>query len=174
MKLQEWRQRGTCETLPSGLEVRLVDVTLLDLAMAGQIPAPLAGIVNEMIEGKDVTISIDSFEKMAPLINGMAKLAIADPPVADEPDEDHLGVEELPAMDRLWLFNKLNEGQQLEKFRAEAGEPVDAAQPGDGVREAAERNTGVGAGDVGGVPGGPGDADGGPVGGAEAGEGGDD
>ena len=164
MNLQEWRQRGETVTLPSGLVVRYVEASLLDLAINGEIPAPLVSMVNQLISGEeDSDVAIEDFAQMAPLINNLIKVAVVEPPVADEPDDEHLGVEELPATDRLFLFNLLNaEDQQIEPFRAQAGESVGAVQPGDGLRPAAERDNGVDAGDVDGVPGGPGDAAGGP------------
>jgi hypothetical protein len=163
MNLQEWRQRGETETLPSGLAVRYVEVSLLDLAMNGEIPAPLVGVVDRLLnDEEDVEIELEDFTQMAPLINNLIKAALVDPPVADEPDATHLGVEELPATDRLFLFNRLHkEAQRLEPFRAGTDEPVDAAPTGDGLRAAAERDTGTGDGDVDGLPGGPGDAAGG-------------
>jgi len=169
MDLKEWREQlGEWATLPSGLRVRYrKSVTLLDLAMKvdGDLPAPLAGVVNQLIEGKDLDVSIEDFAKMAPLINGMAKMALIEPPVADEADDEHLGVTELPATDRLFLFNLLNEAKRFEKFRSEPDEFADVAQPGDGVRTEAERDNGAGSGVVDGVPGGRGSADAGAVGG---------
>jgi len=164
MRLQEWRQRGEWVTLPSGLEVRFVEVNLLDLAMQGAIPAPLMGLVNQIIEGGDIEVTVEDFAKMAPVINNLVKLGIVEPPVADAPDEEHLGVEELPALDRLFLFNYMNrEAKGLEPFRAEAAKPVESAQPGEGIRDAAKFDFGVEGGELDGVPVGPGDADGGTV-----------
>ncbi len=147
MKLDQWRKRGKNATLPSGLKVRYVEVSLLDLAIDGDIPAPLVGLVDQMISGEEVEVEIDDFARLAPMINGLIKRAVVDPPVADEPDDAHLGVEELPATDRLYLFRLLNEGAQaLESFRAESEQFVDGTQFGDDVQPVAESHNGTDAG----------------------------
>jgi hypothetical protein len=51
MNLAEWRarqQQGEAFTLPSGLDVQLKKVALIDLAQAGQIPTTLRAPVAEM------------------------------------------------------------------------------------------------------------------------------
>ena len=147
MDLQQWRERGRTETLPSGLKVRYVEVSLLDLAIDGDIPAPLVGLVDQMISGDEVEVEIDDFARLAPMINGLIKRAVVDPPVADEPDDDHLGVEELPATDRLYLFRVLNEGAQaLEPFREGDEQPLADTQSGDGLRDAPQPDNGPDAG----------------------------
>lgn len=156
MGLQKWREERCAKvTLPSGLVVLyLKSVSLLDILMAmdGDVPAPLAGVVNEIIAGKDVTIGVQDFAKMAPLVNGLVKVALVEPPVADEPSETHLEITELPATDRMFLFNLLNEGKKLSKFREEPDGDVDSVQPVDGVPDEAERVPEAGPGVVGGVP----------------------
>lgn len=148
MNLQEWRQRGQTVTLPSGLTVRYVQVTLLDLAMRGDIPAPLAGTVNQLIGGEEIELGIEDFTKMSPLINDLVAMALREPLVAAEPDDEHLAVNELPVMDRLYLFNILNEARDLEPFRPPDAEPVDPAQSGDDLRAIAEWDIGDGTRDL--------------------------
>ena len=143
MKLQEWRQRGELVTLPSGLEVKLRPVNVLDLAVSGKIPAPLMEKLQPLIsgKGKELEVSLETFEVLGPALNELAKAAAIDPPVADDPDDDHLGVEELPAMDRLAIFKWAHEASgaaKLEKFRAGQEQSVAAAQSGKRVRDEAE------------------------------------
>ena len=145
-KLQQWReQRGEPVTLPTGLEVRVQQFNLLDVAMEGEIPAPLVTLVGELLEGKDVSVDVEDFQKIGPLLNQVAKKAIIDPPVADEPDDTHLGLSELTAMDKFFVFEKVNDISGvtgLASFRQEQDEPVDDAQPGEHVRDEAITDTG--------------------------------
>lgn len=130
MKLAEWRERGEWVTLPSGLEVKLQAVNVLDLAMLGKVPAPLVSSLDELIADGTVEISVEVFEQLAPVINDVVRLAVVDPPVAEETDAEHVGVEELPALDRLAIFNWSNAASgaaELVPFCPEPVESVDAA-----------------------------------------------
>jgi hypothetical protein len=142
MNLQEWRDRGEDVTLPSGLGMRLRPVNVLDLAMSGKIPAPLMEKLQPLVSGgKELEMSLEVFTDLSPALNELAKLAAVEPQVADEPGENCLGVEELPAMDRLFIFKWAHEaagGAGLGKFRAGSEESVAPAQPGEPVRDAAE------------------------------------
>lgn len=137
MDLQAWRaSRKTTKTLPSGLEVILKRVSLLDLAMNGDIPNTMAGMVDDMIDQtKTVEVKATDFKEYGDVINLVVKACVLEPAVADESDETHLGLREMPMEDRLEIFDWANEGvEQLHPFRAGEKEPVAAAQPGDGLR----------------------------------------
>lgn len=126
MDLKTWRQQnrtGEAFTLPSGLEVRLRHVSMLDLAERGDIPAPLAGLVQSLIDGgqqQQVRLNLDEFPQYAQVINLVVAATVIDPPVADTASETHLGVTELPIADRLAIFNWANEvADSLQPFRQE-------------------------------------------------------
>lgn len=131
MNLREWRNlRSTGEEkiLPSGLVVRLRRVGILDLAEQGRIPAPLAGVVQSVIDKKEISIDLAEFGKFAGVINLVVGAAMMDPPVADVADETHIAVGELPVDDRMSVFNWCNEvGSQLEPFRQKPDGAVGAA-----------------------------------------------
>jgi hypothetical protein len=120
MNLTEWRNQTTTEiTLPSGLHVKAkTNVNLLDLALGGDIPNDLMAEVSRWIapDGK-LDVELDQFAKMAPVLNGLVKAVFIDPPAADEPDETHIGVNELPATDRVWLLRWANEGTGAGELR---------------------------------------------------------
>ena len=73
MNLAEWRalqQEGEAFTLPSGLEVRLKKVALIDLAQAGQIPSTLRAPVAEMIKRKpDQAVDLGDMEKFGQVLD---------------------------------------------------------------------------------------------------------
>lgn len=138
MNLSEWRAaRATEMKLPSGLVVKIKAVTVLDLAMSGQIPAPLmAGLEKVIGAGDSAEFSLATFSELAPAINALVKAAVVDPPVADQPDDEHLGVEELSAIDRFAIFKQVHQASGaggLGIFRQGQEESVAAAQSGDGV-----------------------------------------
>ena len=128
MKLAQWRQerrQGEPFTLPSGLVMHLKRVGILDLVEQGEIPAPLAGLVQEIVDQKEHDLQLEDFGRFSGLINLLTKAAAVDPPVADEADETHLGVGELPMADRMAIFNWCNEvTEALRPFRAESAQPV--------------------------------------------------
>jgi hypothetical protein len=138
MNLNEWRKKqnhGEIVTLPSGLEVTLRKASIMDLAERGQIPAPLAGTVNEMMRGGGKrTYTLSDFAEFSGIINVVAGACIVDPPVAEVGDDSHLALTELPIEDRLQIFNWANgEANHLIPFRKEDGEPATAARPGHDV-----------------------------------------
>ena len=120
--LAAWRasdRAGIEKTLPnSGLVVRLRRVSLLDLAEAGGIPAPLAGMVDDVLAAGTKAVSVEQFGKYADVINLVVRAAIVFPVIEDMPGENCLGVKELPMYDRIAIFEWANEGaQSLKKFR---------------------------------------------------------
>lgn len=124
-ELWAWRESlraGEEMELPnSGLVVRLRRVSLLDLAEAGGIPAPLAGMVDEVLSESTTKVSVDQFSRYADVINLVVKAAVAWPLIGDAPEDNVLGVRELPMYDRLAIFEWANEGSQsLKKFRPES------------------------------------------------------
>ncbi len=124
MDMRAWRARqltGEAFTLPSGLVVRLKRVGIMDLAEQGQIPAPLAGIVQHFMDEKDHNVELADFARFSGVINLVVKAALIDPPGADEADDTHLGVDELPMTDRMAIFNWCNEAaESLRPFRPES------------------------------------------------------
>ncbi len=128
--LRAWREKrrmGERYELPSGLVVQVRRVSLLDLAERGQIPAPLVGMVNKLLSPTSEALTVKNAPEFAEAINLVVKASVVDPPVADVPDDEHLGVTELPIGDRLALFNWANSSaERLRPFRGGTGEPAGA------------------------------------------------
>ena len=124
--LAAWRAGRISErTLPSGLDVKVKKVTLLDLAAQGSIPTPLLGAVQTLIDQASNTGSLEvtlaGFEQHASVINLVFKASMVEPAVADEPSETHIGVNEAPITDRLDVFNwAQEETAQLATFPQQA------------------------------------------------------
>lgn len=135
VNLSEWRMKrnaGEAITLPSGLDVRVRNVALTDLAATGNIPAPLFAMVDKAQDDKK--IAAEDFKQFGELMDILAKACLIDPKHVDQPDidsEHEINVAELSFDDKMTIFNWANrEAVQVEKFRTEQGEPVDAVQPG--------------------------------------------
>ena len=123
MNLAEWRarqQEGEAFTLPSGLEVRLKKVALIDLAQAGQIPTTLRAPVAEMLKRKpDQAVDLADVEKFGQVLNIVVAACIAEP--AD------LKPEELPSFDKQTIFNWANQpAGKLEPFRRQQNGDVES------------------------------------------------
>ena len=149
MKLDEWRamQAGGEEaTLPSGLEIRVKYVSVLDLALAGAIPQTLAGKVEQIMKGGQVrSINLKEFKEFAELNNLVCAECIV------SPGRDELEVTELPYLDRVSVFNWANQAKRLEPFRRQQSAAVESALDSDDVREPAIQHPGAN-GRVGSVP----------------------
>ncbi|MBN2392174.1 MAG: hypothetical protein JXR84_15710 [Anaerolineae bacterium] len=131
MDLQAWRQKqqeGEEVELPSGLVVQMVRVGMIDLALRGDVPAPLVAAVNEVMAKGISNLTVENAAEYEGPINLVTKAAVVNPPVKDKADEHSLGVNELPMVDRLAIFRYCNRyGEQLRPFRRESTSPVEPA-----------------------------------------------
>lgn len=104
MELSEWREArraGEAFTLPSGLVVQLRRAQLLDLAVQGRIPSPLASLANKLLAAETMALTVEAFQEYAPVIQMIVRACLTGP--------DGLEVDELPAADLLAIYNWANE-----------------------------------------------------------------
>lgn len=137
MNIDEWRARqeqGEAFTLPSGLDVRLKKVALLDLVQGGLIPNDLRAPVSEVLKRKpDQGIDLADLEKFGPVLDVVARACIVEPAGLD--------VAELPAVDKQVIFNWANSATAaLRPFRPEQNADVESAFAVGDVLPAAQRN----------------------------------
>jgi hypothetical protein len=122
MNLEEWRKKqatGESFTLPSGLDVRLRKVGMLDLATQGKIPATLAPRINELMKpGGMATGNLEQVAEMAGVVDVVCQACLVWP---------EMSVTELSYEDRLAIFNWASTvSAKLSPFRGESTEPVAA------------------------------------------------
>ena len=139
MNLDEWRlQRaaGTVMVLPSGLEVTLRKVAVLDLAERGNIPLQLRPKLEKMLtSGSAKVVTLEDFQQHSEVVNLACAACLLAPAELD--------VTELPYGDRLAIFQWANEvTTALQPFRGEQDATVAAAFNGGHVRTAAKRSAG--------------------------------
>lgn len=126
MNLDEWRkaQAGEEATLPSGLDVTLRKIMLIDLAKAGKIPETLRPAVDAMIArggGKDKPMTLADLEEFANVVDVVAAACIVAP--------EGLQVAELPWPDRQAIFQWANEASaNLQMFRKQQASALEAAR----------------------------------------------
>lgn len=122
-RVQEWRaarEQGETVTLPSGQVATLRRVHLLDLVESGRIPDELSGVVLEVIDEGVKKPSQEDLRAYIEVVNLMCMAAFVDPPLAKEGNDEALGVEEVPFLDRADVFRWCNEGaRKLRPFRKE-------------------------------------------------------
>lgn len=141
MDLKAWRESRIRDvTLPSGLQVKIsTSMKLADFAAQGRIPTPLAGLVNDYIDGKDIPTTIESLAGLTGLWDLVAKAAILSPAIADEGDAEHLGVNELSVDDKSYIFNVVHgRATQLIPFRPEQGSDVGTTPDSDKLQPEAQ------------------------------------
>ncbi len=131
MNLQTWRkQRTTGEEmqLPSGLAVKMKQISLMDMAILGDVPTPLTAQVNMVMERGLQNITVENARQYEEAINLVVKAAVIDPPIGDESTETTLAVRELPIIDRLAIFRECNRyAESLRPFRPKQKAPVEPA-----------------------------------------------
>lgn len=117
MQLEEWRRlqaEGEAATLPSGLEVQVKRVGVMDLAEKGEIPQVLQPQIEKLMAttGQVRQVSLGEFKEFAGVINLVCGACLVAPA--------ELMVTELPMADRLAIFTWANEpGEKLKPFRRE-------------------------------------------------------
>jgi len=143
MNLEEWRAKqkeGERFVLPSGLEVQLRRVSMLDLVEQGKVPATMRPQLDKMnTEANKGALRLNQMHEYGEVINLICRACLLAP--------DGLEVEELPFGDRIAIVNWANDvAQKLAPFRRQTTEPVDAALAGGDVRAETESLDGVAAG----------------------------
>jgi hypothetical protein len=123
MNLTEWRQKQAGEefTLPSGLDVKLRKVSMMDLAQRGSIPETIRPAVDEFItRGKDGRIGLSDIQQFGEVIDLVARSCLVEP--AD------LDLAELTWADKQAIFAWANEqAAGLARFRGQSNGAVETA-----------------------------------------------
>jgi hypothetical protein len=108
MNIAEWRaSRQITKDLPSGLTTDLRRVSLLDLIGQGKIPNTLFGMISNLDKG-EVEITPELIAEITPMLNVLVKATMVNPPVADASDADHIGLDEMEFVDKLFIFQWAN------------------------------------------------------------------
>lgn len=138
--LAKWRANRTHEmTLPSGLVVQVMDVTITDLMFTGKLPPALVDIAEKYagegaqeIDLKDIVQKVPDFIQF---MDALVTICVKDPPVAEHGDEDHIGIDELTGDDKMAIFNFVNgESAEVKPFHDE-GKQVPAGRDWSEVRD---------------------------------------
>ena len=135
MNLEEWRARQAGEefTLPSGLDVRLKRVALLDLVQGGKIPQTLHAPVAQMLKRKpDAGVELADLERFGGVLDLVARACIVEP--------EGLDVAELSAADKQEIFIWASSATgKLQPFRRQQSGDVESAFVVGDVQPPAER-----------------------------------
>ena len=135
MNLEEWRlaqSQGEKILLPSGLEVIVGDIHILDLVVQGKIPQALVPILKAQMAGKAATVELDQVPVYVEMAGIVAMACIKEP--------QGLTIDELPTGDKLFLYERATgKSQKLQPFRQPAAQSVEFAQPSNGLRPKTER-----------------------------------
>ena len=136
LSLAEWRARQIEDVvLPSGLAVRVKRVGLKELAAQGRIPETLLGIIQQAMDGSGeegspkIKIQLKDLGAIGEVYNLVAAACIVEPKLADQADDEHLSVDELPFEDKEFIFERSNqEAASLAPFPS-GGAAGDGASP---------------------------------------------
>ncbi len=129
-------------TLPvSGLTFKLKQVSLADLMVQGQIPDALSGLVDKVMSSGDGKMELagDDLGQIGQMFDVVVLACVVSPPISREPDEDTLGLSEIPFNDKEAIFSWANgEASALSSFRSENGTADTTAPVGEYVPQTAE------------------------------------
>ncbi len=121
MTAKEWRAARDQElTLPSGLGVIVKKASLMQLAIQGQIPTPLVGIVEEFLNNKEFKLKLSDVPSFGSMVHAVVKACLVSPAIADTADDNHITLDELSYEDCMAIFNWANgDATALAPFREE-------------------------------------------------------
>ncbi len=149
---REWvaAQRETL-TLPSGLIATVRRVSVADLAIAGQVPVPLLGKIQQAesvaADTSDIA-ALEDFQKnpeLMEMVTIVARAAMVEPPIGDVTDDQHLGIDDFTAQDRIAVFNWANqEAAAMLPFPAPSEPGGGIVGAGGALRPDAEPAPGIG------------------------------
>ncbi len=130
--LAEWRKAQVHElSLPSGLTVKVRNVTMTDLALTGMLPPAILEMVDDAqksgqeIDLKQIVKNMVDFRKV---LDALVTIALVEPLIGETPDDTHITLDELPNNDKMEIYNWVNrEATQLTPFREGENQPVAAA-----------------------------------------------
>lgn len=129
MNLAEWRAKqaaGQSVELPSGLTVQLRKFSVMDLAMAGDVPDDLDGVVIKFIGGNQVFEKASELNALGRLVRIVAGRALVGP--------DGLSVDELPGGDLQHIMQWCHQESAGDSFRDRQAGDLGAALHSNGVQ----------------------------------------
>jgi hypothetical protein len=130
-------------TLPSGLSVWVKDLTMMDLMLTGKLPPSLIDFADDAQKNGKAEIDLKKIARSGAefkyLLDMVVLTCVVEPPIAEQADDDHLGLDEMNGDDKMAVFNWINrEVSELKPFREGEAELLAVVQPGNGVRAAPE------------------------------------
>lgn len=129
--------------LPSGLTVWVKDVTMMDLMLTGKLPPSLMDFADDANKQGQAEIDLKKIARngaeFKSMLDTVVLTCVVEPPITDQADDDHLGLDEINGDDKMAIFNWINrEVTELRPFREGEAPPVAAVQPGNGLRHTSE------------------------------------
>jgi hypothetical protein len=121
--LAEWRANRLHELdLPSGLHVKVRDVTMTDLMMTGRLPDGIIDMAKTVSENGAQDVDLNLIAKNSGDFNQMlgllVEICLVEPAIGPTADDEHILLSEIPADDRMAIFRFINrEAEQLSPFR---------------------------------------------------------
>ena len=130
MNLAQWRASRVHElVLPSGLEVKVRDMTMTDLLMTGKLPEAIMQTLTDNVDVESQSVDLSVITKNTvqwnEMLTTLVQLSLIEPKIGEVVDDEHILLAEMPADDKLKLFEFLNRGAvQLQSFREGEAKPV--------------------------------------------------
>lgn len=131
MNLAQWRASRVHElVLPSGLEVKVRDMTMTDLLMTGKLPEAIMQTLTDNVDVESQSVDLSVITKNTvqwnEMLTTLVQLSLIEPKIGEVADDEHILLAEMPADDKLKIFEFLNRGAvQLQSFREGEAQPVE-------------------------------------------------
>jgi len=111
--LAEWRASRLHELdLPSGLRVKLRDVTMTDLMLTGKLPSAIVDMAKESQDKGAEEFDLNALAKNSgdfnQMLNLLVEICLVEPKIGTTADDEHILLGEMPADDKMAIFSFVN------------------------------------------------------------------
>jgi hypothetical protein len=123
MNLAEWRKNRLHDMeLPSGLRVKVRDVSMTDLMLTGKLPSAIIDMAKNAAENEakdfDLNALAANAEEFNQMLTALIEICLVEPSIGTVADDQHILLSEIPSDDKMAIFAFVNrEATKVTNFR---------------------------------------------------------
>jgi hypothetical protein len=113
INLAQWRASRVHDLdLPSGLTVKVRDVSMTDLMMTGKLPPAVIDMAKQANEAGAAELDLNTLAKNAQefkqMLDALVEISLIEPAIGTTADDQHILLGEIPTEDKMAIFTFIN------------------------------------------------------------------